>query len=72
MKRRRKKGMKCQLEELIGVVLPKSHPVLQWCAFRSAGVLNRSAVKSHGATVFEYACGHRTKFALSRFYEAVL
>ena len=64
--------LKCQLEESIGLVLPKSHPVLQWCAFWAAGVLNRSAVKSHGRTVFEYACGHRTKIALSRFGEAVL
>ena len=64
--------LKCQLEESIGLVLPKSHPVLQWCAFWAAGVLNRSAVKSHGRAVFEYACGHRTKIALARFGEAVL
>ena len=63
--------LKCHLETSIDLVLPESHPVLTWCAFLAAGVLNRSVVKSHDVTVFEYACGHRTKVALTRCGEVV-
>ena len=56
---------KCQPGESIGLVLPNSHPVPRWCAFWAAGVLDKSAANSHKRTVFEYACGHRTRAALA-------
>ena len=64
--------LKSHLESEIGVVLPKRHPVLQWCAWWSASLLNRVVVKSHGRTVFEYTTGHRMKVPVSCFGEAVL
>ena len=64
--------LKSQLEHEIGEVLPKRHPILQWCAWWAASVLNRVAVKTHGRTVYEYITGHRMKTPISCFGEAVL
>ena len=57
--------LKSHMECEIGEKLDKRHPVLQWCAWWSAALLNRVAVKSHGRTVYEYATGHRMKAPVS-------
>ena len=64
--------LKSHLEYEIGIKLPKDHPVLQWCAWWAAEVINRVAVKKHGRTVYEYVTGHRMKTTLTSFGEAVL
>ena len=64
--------LKSHLEAGIDMSLPRDHPMLQWCAWWSASLLNRVAIKSHGRTVFEYATGHRMKSQLSCFGEAIL
>ena len=46
--------------------------MLQWCASWAGSVMNRSAVKSHGRTVYEYVTGHRMKCQLAMFGESVL
>ena len=58
-------------ESGIDFVLPREHPILQWCAWWAASFLNRVAIKSHSRTVLEYAAGHRMKTQLSCFGEAV-
>ena len=57
--------LKSHLESGIDFVLPREHPILQWCAWWAASLLNRVAVQSHGRTVFEYATGLRMKTQLS-------
>ena len=64
--------LKSHLEAGIGMTLARDHPILQWCAWWSASLLNRVAIKSHGRTVFEYATGHKMKTPLAMFGEAIL
>ena len=51
--------------------IPKDHPVLQWCTWWAAQVVNRAAVKHNGRTVYEYITGHQTKAPLVCFGETV-
>ena len=64
--------LKSQLEEGIGCALDKKHAMLQWCASWAGSVMKRSAVKSHGRTVYEYVTGHRMKCQLTMLGESVL
>ena len=64
--------LKSHLESGIDMTIPREHPILQWCAWWAASLLNRVAIKSHGRTVFEYATGHRMKTQLACFWQAVL
>ena len=64
--------LKSRLESGVDMTLPREHPILQWCAWCAASLLNRVAIKSHGRTVFEYATGHRMKTQLACFGKAVL
>jgi hypothetical protein len=64
--------IKSHVETELGGEIPREHPVLQWMAVWSAGVLNRVPIRSHGRTVYEFVTGHRMKVPMAIFGEAVM
>ena len=63
--------LKSHIEFELDEAIPKDHPVLQWCTWWAAQVVNRAAVKHDGRTVYGYITGHRTKAPLVCFGETV-
>ena len=59
--------LKSHIQFELGEAIPKDHPVLQWCTWWAAQVVNRAAVEHNGRTVHEYITGHQTKAPLVCF-----
>ena len=43
------------------------HPLLTWCAWWAAALLNRVAVRPNGRTAYEISSGHISKVPLAAF-----
>ena len=64
--------LKSHLEYELKIELPLDHPVHQWMAWWSAGLINRVAVRHHGRTTHEYVTGHKMKLPIACFGETLL
>ena len=52
--------------------VPVMHPIWTWCAWWSATVLNRFAIRDNGRTSYEMVTGHKTKVPVVGFGEHIL
>ena len=64
--------IKDQMEFQCGIVLPRNHAILKWCAWWAASLLNRFSVKANGRTPYESTTGHKTKQPIACFGERIL
>ena len=61
--------LKDHVEYEVKSELGPRHPLLTWCAWWAAALLNRVVVQPNGRSVYELSTGHRSKVPLAAFGE---